>query len=92
MRYKITVPYRNLSQDHWESQTEQGRVLYDLGCRNISWCSARICPKGWTGYTDENPSPGVDIKEHVWEVEATPDVLLCLMLKFGITIHDENKN
>ena len=86
MIYHISFPYRDVTTDHWTSQLEQRLMLVEMGAKIIAWKSGRLTPANWNGYNENNPSPGVDLNWHFWEIEAEPECMMMLALKVGAEI------
>jgi hypothetical protein len=65
----VETRYDRQTEDHWKSQSRLISIGYNLGIRystDYKWDHGSSTPKGWNGYTVDNPSPGYDIDRHYW--------------------------
>lgn len=75
---------------HNTSQSRQLSQLYSCTKHHqdikIKWVSGHSCPKNWIGYTEENPSPGRDIRSQRWKVECDEETMVVIVLKTNAVI------
>jgi hypothetical protein len=69
--WTVELPVGNMI-DHWDSQAYQSSLMYDLGIREILWCS---------GHSYKDDTLNKIIKTHTWKIKCEPSMLTLLLLK-----------
>lgn len=86
MKYTVTIPYP-AAGDYFTTRTEQQTAMRLSGMSSVKWTNSKSTPSNWIGYNEQDPSPGIDLCYHAYEVECSLDLLALLALRYpGLTI------
>jgi hypothetical protein len=66
------------------------RQFYELGGKSIKWSNGKTTPGNWLGYSDANPSPGVNLSFHFFYVETKEEAMI-IALMGGRIVGEVNK-